>query len=204
MSTLTSSSFHLLLKRLDADPATAAARYEDLRMKTVHLLRWRGCAESHSDDLADVVLDRVALKVAEGETIENLNAFAAGVARFVWLEHARKYRLDAVGDDLPETPIQPDTGSLDDDDRRTRCLRRCVSTSLSDDDRRLVVGYYDADAGEKAKESRKRLADSFGMTMNALKVRACRLRLKLESCINDCVSSVTKRASTGTSIQEVA
>src|SRR5678816_2850170 len=114
MSTLTSSSFHLLLKRLDADPATAAAKYEDLRMKIVHLLRWRGCAESHSDDLADIVLDRIAAKVADGEAIENLNAFAAGVARFVWLEHSRKYKLDAVGDDLPETPVRPEIESLDD------------------------------------------------------------------------------------------
>jgi DNA-directed RNA polymerase specialized sigma24 family protein len=204
MSTLTSSAFHLLLQRLDADSATAAGKYEDLRMKIVHLLRWRGCAESHSDELADVVLDRIAVKITDGEDIENLNAFAAGVARFVWLEHSRKYKLDAVGDDLPETPVQPDIDSHDGDEPRTRCLRRCVSTSLGDEDRRLVIGYYDTDAGEKAKQARKRLADSLGMTMNALKVRACRLRLKLEACITGCVAGVTKRSSADTSIQEVA
>ena len=67
-----------------------------------------------------------------------------------------------------------------------------------------MIGYYDTDTGEKAKQARKRLADSLGMTVNALKVRACRLRLKLEACITDCVAGVTKRTSTDTSIQEVA
>jgi DNA-directed RNA polymerase specialized sigma24 family protein len=203
MSTLTSSAFHLLLHRLDANPSTAAEKYEDLRMKIVHLLRWRGCAESHSDELADVVLDRIAIKIADGEAIESLNAFAAGVARFVWLEHSRKYKLDAVGDDLPETPVQPDIDSHDGDEPRTRCLRRCVSTSLGDEDRRLVIGYYDTDAGEKAKQARKRLADSLGMTMNALRFglpAASETRGLYQRLRRQCNQTLFNR----TSIQEVA
>ncbi|PYT01611.1 MAG: hypothetical protein DMF63_01835 [Acidobacteria bacterium] len=203
MSTLTASSLALLLNQLDSDPMAAASKYEDLRIKIVHLLHWRGCSESHSDDLADVALDRIAARLGAGEIIENINAYAAGVARFVWLEHSRKNRLDAVGDDLPETPVAPDTEYLDDDDSRTRCLRRCVATKLDDAETNLIVGYYDTDAGEKTKEARKRLADSLGLTMNALKVKACRLRIRLERCIDECVARVTEHASANTTKQEV-
>jgi DNA-directed RNA polymerase specialized sigma24 family protein len=181
----------MLLDRLDRDPAVAASKYEDLRQKIVHLLRWRGCIESHVDDLADVTLDRIASKISSGEQIENLNAFAAGVARFVWLEYSRKNRTDAVGDDLPETPVDPDVESLDDEDPRVTCLRRCFATKFDDTEQQIVLGYYDTDAGEKTKDARKRLAESLGFTLNVLKVRACRLRMRLEACINDCVGRVT-------------
>ncbi len=204
MSSLTATSFQTLLDRLDADPFVAAEKYETLRTKIAHLHRWRGCAESHADELADITLDRVAAKLVAGEVVENIAAFASAVARFVSLEHSRKNKLDTVGDDLPETPIAPDLDFLDDPDERMKCLRRCVAKTLNDDDKIIVVGYYDTDADEKVKSARKRLADSIGLTVNALKVRACRLRMRLEQCINDCVAGVTQRALTDTKQQEVA
>ena len=195
MSTLTTSSFQLLLDRLDNDPV----KYEELRLRIGHLLRWRGCSDSYVDDLVDLTFDRVAIKLSAGEQVGNINAFSAAVARFIWLEHSRKNKTDAVGDDLPETPVEPEQPDfLNDADTRLRCLRRCVATKFSDEDRRLVVDYYDTEAGEKAKSARKRLAESLGMTLNALKVRACRLRMKLERCINDCVANVTDAAGADT------
>lgn len=204
MSTLTSSSFQILLTRLASDPAEAATKYEALRMKITHLHRWRGCAESRADELADITLDRVAVKLAAGEKVENLNAFASAVARFVWLEHSRKDKTIDVGDDLPDVAVDPDLDFLDDPDQRMKCLRRCVSTTLTDEDRSVVLGYYDTDADEKTKNSRRRLAESLGVTANALKVRACRLRIRLEKCINDCVGRVTDPGLSNTKQQGVA
>jgi len=200
---LTEDSFNLLLDRLDPDPSVAASKYEDLRLKIVHLLRWRGCTEADSDELADVTLDRIAMKIAGGEIVENLNAFAAGVARFVYLEHSRKNKTEAVGDDLPETPVEPDIEFADGDDPRIRCMRRCFSTSFDDHERDLVLGYYDTEAGEKTKEARRRLAESLGFKLTVLKVRACRLRMRLEKCITDCVARVTKSHQMRTNKQEV-
>ena len=191
MSTLTTSSFQLLLDRLDPEPDAAAVKYEELRVRIGQLVRWRGCLDSHADELVDRTFDRVASKLAAGEEVENIHAFAAAVARFIWLEHSRKNRTDAVGDDLPETPVEPDLDFLDDADARIICLRRCVATKLSDEDKRVVIDYYDSDADEKSKHARRRLAESLGVTLNALKVRACRLRMKLEKCINDCVTNST-------------
>ena len=199
MSTLTTSSFQLLLERLENDPA----KYEELRVRISQLLRWRGCPESHSDELVDKTFDRVASKIAAGEQVENVTAFAAAVARYIWLEHSRRNRTDAVGDDLPEIPVEPDLDFLDDEDARMRCLRRCVATEFSEEEKRLVVQYYDTDADEKAKNARKRLAESLGITLNVLKVRACRLRMKLERCINECVAGVTRSTRKGPTSREV-
>ena len=63
MSTLTTSSFQLLLERLDNDPA----KYEELRVRIGQLVRWRGCPESYADELVDKTFDRVASKIAAGE-----------------------------------------------------------------------------------------------------------------------------------------
>jgi DNA-directed RNA polymerase specialized sigma24 family protein len=196
LSTLTANSFELLLTALDPDQMQAAVKYETLRSKLTHILMWRGCSESDADELADRTLDRVAGKLAEGETVENLPAYSASVARFIWLEHSRRKKEDAVGDDMPEVAVDPDVSVFEEPDRRTECLRDCMAETIPNPtDRRIIIGYYDTETNEKNKHARKRLADSLDITVNALKVRACRLREKLERCVNDCLerSSVQQR-----------
>jgi len=187
------SSLDLLLRALDPDLETAADKYELLRLKITKLFCWKGCPESRADELADITLDRVAEKISGGEDVRSINSYAAGVARFVYLEYSRKNVIDAVGDDLPEATAPPEQLLNTEEDIRLACLRRCLAeVAPGDDDRRLIIGYYDPDAGDKNKDSRRRLAESLGLTVNAMKVRACRLRAKLERCINDCVYAVTK------------
>ena len=204
MSTLTADSFSMLLAALDQDEGRAAEKYETLRYKLVNLLTWRGCLASDADELADHTLDRVATKIAGGEKVENVAAYAGTVARFIWLEHSRKKREDAVGDDLPEVAIDPDVDILKDRDSRMECLQECMAETIPNPtDRSIILGYYDTETNEKNKNARKRLAEAVGMTPNALKVRACRLRDRLERCINDCVARVTKPKKNDTSLQEV-
>lgn len=192
MPVLTANSFELLLNRLDGDALLAAEKYETLRLKIIKYLVWKGCPASQSDALADDALDRVAGKIAQGEQIENLNAYTSQVVRFVWLEHARKHKEIVTGDgEMPEIGVAPDIEILQDPDLRLRCLRKCLAETVSnDDDRMLIVGYYDADAGEKNKDARKNLAEKLGLTMTTLKVKACRIRERLERCINECVAAL--------------
>ena len=205
MPTLTADSFTMLLSALDADEARAAEKYETLRFKLVNFLTWRGCSNSDADDLADLTLDRVASKIADGEKVENVPAYAGSVARFILLEHNRKKREDAAGDDLPEVPVDPDVEILKDQDERMGCLRDCLASTIPNPtDQRIIVGYYDTDSSEKNKHARKRLAESLKMSIGALKVKACRLRDKLERCINDCVDRVTKSAGNDTDQREVS
>lgn len=194
----------MFLAALDADETRAAEKYEALRYKLVSLLTWKGCTESDADELADRTIDRVAGKIAEGEKVENIGAYAGSVARFIWLEHNRKKREDAVGDDLPEVAVEPDIDILKDSDSRMECLRDCMTETMPNPtDRKIIVGYYDTESNEKNKNARKRLAESLDMSIGALKVKACRLREKLERCINNCVDRVTKNAVSDTSKREV-
>jgi DNA-directed RNA polymerase specialized sigma24 family protein len=203
MSTPTTSAFDHLLVRLDREPAAASVKYEELRQRITKILHWKGCPESESDALADLTLDRIAEKLAAGTEIDNLNAYAAGVIRFIWLEHSRRYREDAAGDDLPETAVEPEIGIFEDADERLGCLRKCLGeVAKTDDDRRLIIGYYDTEQGGKNKDIRKNLADTFGISVSTLKVRACRLRAALEACINGCMARVTNSAKNDTDKRE--
>lgn len=205
MSALTAAGFEQFLIRLDGDQRIAAEKYELLRRKLVKCLMWKGCPESEAATLADTALDRVAAKIAQGEEVKSMNAYACEVLRFVWLEHLRKRReIITESGEMPETAVEPNIEILQDPDVRLRCLRKCLAETISTDaDRRLIIGYYDTEAGEKAKDVRKSLAERLGLTLPTLKVKACRLRERLEKCINECVGrlSVTKPLETDTAKQ---
>lgn len=188
MAELTAEGFEKLLQRLDANQAQAAEKYEELRLKLVKFYSWRGCPYTSADELADETINRVAAKLVEGVEIESLNAYASQISRFVWLEFSRKRKEDNYGDEMPEQAVEPEMP--DEPDERLNCLKKCLAEVAADPtDRELIIGYYDREAGEKQKEARKSLAEKLGLKMNALKVKACRLRSKLERCINDCVAA---------------
>lgn len=202
MSTLTATAFEQFLIRLDGDQTVAAEKYEVLRLKLVKCLAWKGCPESEADALADTVLDRVATKIAQGEQIQSMNAYACQVMRFVWLEYRRKRKeIVTDGGEMTETAVEPDIEILNDPDLRLRCLRKCMAEVVPNDaDRRLIIGYYDTEADEKNKDVRRSLAERLGLTMTNLKAKACRLRDRLEDCINECVEklNVTKTPASDT------
>jgi DNA-directed RNA polymerase specialized sigma24 family protein len=187
------AGLELLLTALDAEPLIAAEKYETLRLKITKILCWKGCPESRSDALADEALDRISEKLVKGEDVRNVDSYAAGIVRFVYLEYSRRNFVDAVGDHLPEVSVDTGPTSFDEEDTRMTCLRACLfEVAPEEDDRRLIVRYYDAEPSAKNKNNRKALAEELGLSVNALKVRACRLRAKLERCINECAGDVTK------------
>jgi DNA-directed RNA polymerase specialized sigma24 family protein len=196
LSAITATSFQQFLFQLDENAEAAAEKYNLLRRKLVKCLTWKGCPETEADSLADTVIDRVATKIGQGERIKSITAYSCEVMRFVWLEHIRR-RKEFVTEDgeMPETATEPDIDVLKDPDLRMRCLRRCLVEVVPDEsDRLLIVSYYDTEGGEKNKDVRKALAERLGLTTNTLKVKACRIRDRLEKCINECVArlSVTK------------
>ncbi len=193
MSQPATSPLDHLLAFLDSDQTIAAEKYEELRSRIGQLLIWRGVESADADSLADIVLDRIALKLRAGEVIENINSYAAAVGRFVALEHKRKKRETAVGE-LPERPAPNTLDFTDDTDQRLALLRRCLMEIPEESDRRLILFYYDTEANEKTKYARKALATDLQMSANALKVKACRLRLKLERCINKHVAETKSPA----------
>jgi hypothetical protein len=56
---------------------------------------------------------------------------------------------------------------------------------MQPENRELILDYYRGEQRAKI-ERRSELATRLGLTMNALGIRACRIRSKLETCVRTC------------------
>lgn len=180
--TLTQEAFDKLLVALGGDRDTAARKYLEIRTNLTRFFEWRGC--SFPEDHADETINRIAKRVAEGEEIQNYSGYAMGVARLLLLEINKGRQREQLA--LAEIG----TGSevyeeADDDEGRLSCLRNCLQT-LSTDNRDLILAYYQGEKGEKI-QNRKKLMDSLGIPVNTLRMRALRLRERLQGCVEECV-----------------
>src|ERR1700758_697023 len=144
------------------------------------------------DDLADETLNRVARKLEEkGEIVGATPAhYCYIVARLVLLESVRQKEHNAVRLDDTErfggvmASLAAPSGAATETAAKEKlftCLERCLGT-LRLQDRELILDYYRGVQREKI-ERRSRMAMSLGLTLNALSIRACRIRTKLESCV---------------------
>lgn len=179
---LTDAVLSTFLERLHADPERAADAYERLRATLIRFFDWRGMHAP--EDLADVVLDRLARRLSEDADIQDPRKYALAIARHVLLEQLRSparrvtpldetclATLAAPRDEAAETPF-------------LACFERCLAT-LPDDSRSLIVRYYSHDRGQQI-PARARLAAELSLSASALRSRAQRVRDRLESCIREC------------------
>lgn len=72
-------------------------------------------------------------------------------------------------------------------ERYLECLEQCLQ-ELPLESRELIMEYYEGEAGVKI-GNRKRLAVRLGIQLNALRIRAQRIREKLEHCMSTCLQS---------------
>jgi DNA-directed RNA polymerase specialized sigma24 family protein len=144
----------------------------------------KNCPAPH--DLADETLSRVARRLEEEGAITGPSParYCYIVARFVFLEHYRQAASSAaLGDAEPACPSH--TGdSVEGQGLLLTCLEQCLD-KLDPDQRDLILQYYRGEGGIKI-GLRRRLAARFGLTMNALSIRACRIRDRLEACVRAC------------------
>jgi DNA-directed RNA polymerase specialized sigma24 family protein len=157
-----------LLAVLGTDPDAASHRYESLRRRLIDLFAWERSAAP--EDAADETLNRLAKRLADGVTLEDssIERYSFGIARFVLLEEARARRNhQAVLDDVRRQWQQADDSDLP--QRLERCLEK-----LPKEQRDLIERYYSGD--------RDGLARSLGISLNALRNRALRIRERLYDC----------------------
>lgn len=180
--------------RLDPDRDRAGEKYEEIRWKLVKFFQWSSSREA--EDLADETFNRIAEKLAsEQEEIHDVVAFAWGIAKRIRQETLKKNTKTVSLPDLPDAETFLQTGSVIADTEeesvgkksRLKCLRACIRR-LSAEERRLLLAYH-SPKGRRADE-RRRLAQENGITPLALRVRANRLRFKLEECIKKCLASI--------------
>jgi DNA-directed RNA polymerase specialized sigma24 family protein len=76
--------------------------------------------------------------------------------------------------------------NADDGEERVVCLRSCLQT-LSNENRELILEYYQGEKREKI-QNRKRLMERLGIPVNTLRMRALRLRERLQGCVEECLT----------------
>jgi len=180
---LTQEAFNGLLDSLAPDRDIAAERYLEIRKKLVRLFEWRGC--STPEEYADEAVNRCAKKIGEGEEIRDVATYCIGIARMLLHEMAReRVRQGPSLDEVPEPRTVP-TEPGSDPEQGVECLRRCLG-ELSPGNRDLILNYYQGDKGEKIK-TRKGLTELFGVPASTLRMRALRLRQRLQLCAEQCV-----------------
>jgi len=73
-------------------------------------------------------------------------------------------------------------------ERRQHCIDQCIS-KLTTENRELILEYY-REEGRAKIDLRKQLADGLRIPLNALRIRAHRIRTYLESCIAKCLAQM--------------
>lgn len=179
---MTPEAFRALLATLDPDWERAGERYEEIRRSLVCFFQWRGCASP--EDHADETFNRVVRKIEEGEVIRDPASYFHGVARLLLLEVFKTQTRERNA--LSRMPLNvatdPDKDMADlEQEARLNCLRRCLG-KLPPESRHFITQYYQGEKRAKI-EGRLQLAEQMRIPLNALRLRARRLREKLEICV---------------------
>jgi len=197
---LTQEAFDKLLARLDPDRERAGQKYENIRHSLITFFECRGSLSP--EDQADETMNRVARRLAEGKEIyvENPASYFYGVAWNVLKEH-----WEAPASESAPLESVPPSKALSDDPSRLRerhlerhqreqqleCLEQCLQ-ALPSRNRELISRYYQGETGVKI-QNRKSLAQTLGIPLNALRIRALRIREKLEACVEHCLKQLPGR-----------
>ena len=173
---MTQEAFDRLLAWFHPDRNMAGEKYEVIRRGLTQFFERRGCLESA--DLADETIDRVINKLPEiydQYTGEQAKYFY-GVAHRIYQECLRRPQIIPSATEPEDSMIQ---------ERKDQCRQQCLD-KLSAEDRRLITDYYLKVKREKV-EHRRKLAIQYGLTSNALTVRAFRIRSALNRCLEECL-----------------
>jgi RNA polymerase sigma factor (sigma-70 family) len=186
----------------DTDSRDQTARVAELRPRLIMFFGARTRNVS-VDDLASLVTLQVLQHLAQGKGIEDVGAYAFGVARNVLLEHYRNpyERRRTSLDDLIASGREPAAVKDEDEDelaRERRCLSTCLA-SLRPDDRQLIGAFY---AEGKNMSNRAALAVRLGVSRNALDQRASKIRTRLRQCAETCLDQDPVSASRATGQSE--
>lgn len=174
---LRQDDFDRLLVWLDDDRERAGEEYEKLRRRLTTIFSARGCRIP--EELADETIDRVSRRVADIQDNYQGNKalYFLGVANNVHHEYLKR----------PPVPMPVIEIAATDQELTQDCLEQCLE-KLTERSQHLIRQYYAEDKSAKI-SLRKALAQHLGITQNALRARALRIREGLQFCIERCLSS---------------
>ena len=174
--TLTQEAFNRLLQWLDPDRTRAGEKYQEIHKRLVMILTRKGSL--HPEELADEVMNRVALKMDEiaEKYVGDTSLYFYSVANYVYLESLHN---------RPAVSLVPMPDSAAEKEIKLSCLQQCLR-ALPPKDRELVDSYFQFDSRSKS-DFRRALADRNGMSLESLRMRIHRLRKQLKECVQQCI-----------------
>ena len=186
--TLTPVAFDRFLAALNPNREQAGAEYEALREMLMRFFQWQG--DWQAQEHADETLNRVARRLAEGEVIKGINNYCLGVARRLLLEsHRQRTRQESAFNQIKW--VQASNSEATQDDLSLTCLEHCLE-GLPEESRALILRYYESQEMD-ASQTRQIIADHLHIPLNALRLRAQRIRNRLEKCVNQCLGESLKK-----------
>jgi len=174
-SRLTQESFNDLLQFLGETPELAGLKYEEIRGRLIRIFTHKG--SPIPEELADETINRVARRSKQlAETYEgDPIRWFCGVARNVFWESVKS---------RPNPLPMPDPDPPEEKEARQKCLTECMKFR-SEDEQQLILEYYAGETSAKIKR-REALAREWDCSLNALRIRACRIRKALQKCVFAC------------------
>jgi DNA-directed RNA polymerase specialized sigma24 family protein len=173
------NDFDRLLAWLNPDPEMAGLRYEEIRARLIKILVRKGCYEAEL--VADESFDRVTKRLPEIQNgyVGDPALYFCGVARLVFKEWIKRKR------NLPVPPPVPAPDPPDVIETRHRCLDECLD-QLSHADYKIIVRYF-RDAGRAKIDTHNAMAKELGISISALRTRACRVKKVVYECMIKCI-----------------
>jgi DNA-directed RNA polymerase specialized sigma24 family protein len=168
-----------LLRFLGISADELDEKYLEIRRKLVHFFVYRG--RSDFEELADRTIFEVVKdceRVVDSYVGEPM-LWVYGVARNILRGTSEK--------PLPPL-IMPEPDPAEVKQARDECLHHCLLHTLEDEERALIIQYYEGEKGRKI-DNRKRLADLLRTTPNGLRLRVHRIRNVLRECLTRCLTA---------------
>jgi DNA-directed RNA polymerase specialized sigma24 family protein len=178
-SQITEENWNRFLAWLHPDPDQAGEKYKDIQNRLIKIFVCRGC--DRPEDLADETINRVIRKIPEiaDDYVGDPVLYFLGVARYVHHEYLREKPI-------PQPP--PPAKEPSSTEEEYECLEQCIE-SLPAQSKELFLQYYREEKRAKI-VNRKRLAEKLGIPLNALRIRACRIRMNLQACVLECLENL--------------
>jgi RNA polymerase sigma factor (sigma-70 family) len=189
---ISGATFEALLRWLHPNRDQAGEIYERMRAQLIRFFSIQNCP--FPEECADDTLQRAAVKISQGVEVRAADPYTylRGIARNVLHEAwKRQQRAPTALDDLPsaaQPAAMPNDAAASDETRREQmltCLQRCLQ-ELPEESRQLFISYHQSETGARI-DARNELAARLGIDITALRNRVTRIRIKLESCLRNCL-----------------
>lgn len=174
----TKEEFEKLLLWIDKDCAEAPRKLLLIQSRVTRIFISRGCVDAEM--LTDEVTNRIAVRIDNVK--ENFPDPQRCFSGFLDKVH-REYIRDQVNQGTVRPPPPPRPSEVL--EQEDECLKKCLGV-LPPRERNIVVRYFGGE-GAQRREERKKLAIELGLTANALRIQAHRLRLKTLKCLRACL-----------------